>query len=176
MKTQLPISMTSRLSSALVGVFLFFKRHKFSFKKVGVRVTKPANKKMWDEVITNYHMATRAFQLSESNEEKWGYTTPEFVYSHDQVPIEMCSSLSKTVNDKGLAEVYDCVSRDKDAKRFCTLNLCAPMLLHTDEKIFHQPMLFSMERSKMEMIGMILMIDPNGRTGGLFFLSRKMLG
>ena len=112
--------------------------------------------------------------MSELNDEKWGYTTPEFVYSHDQVPIKMCSSLSKTVNDKGLAELYDCVGHDKDAKRFCTLNFCAPMLLRADKIIFHQPMLFSMERSKMEMIGMILMKDPNG-TSGLLFLSRKIL-
>ena len=30
-----------------------------SIKKISVKVNKPANENMWDEVITQYHMVTR---------------------------------------------------------------------------------------------------------------------
>ena len=61
------------------------------------------------------------------------------MYSHDQVPIEMCSSLSKTVNNKGLAEVYDCIGYDKDVKRFYILIFCAQMLLRADKENLSPP-------------------------------------
>ena len=83
----------------------------------------------WKKLISDYHMATRAFQLSEINDETWGYTGPECVYTHDQVPIALCSSHATTVNEKGQDEIYDCAGSDTDMKRFCTLNLCAPMKL-----------------------------------------------
>ena len=77
--------------------------------------------------IEEFHPTTQVFQLPEVNNPEYGFTSLENVYTQDQVPIGLCSSYSTTVEDKGADEVYDATSTDKEIKRFCTLNLAAPL-------------------------------------------------
>ena len=57
------------------------------------------------------------------------------MYSHEQVPIALCPSHLKTIENKGIEEVNDCANNttDKDAYQFCTLNLAVPMKLRPDK-------------------------------------------
>ena len=111
----------------------FFKRHKFAYRRIGTRKNAAALKVDWIEKIEKYHLTVRALQLSEMNDPEYGFTKPEYVYTHDQVPIQLCASTATTIEDKGADEIYDCVGNEKDLKRFCSLNLAAPMKLLPDK-------------------------------------------
>ena len=75
---------------------------------------------------TLFHLSTRVLQLSVIRDRDYGFASPN-VYTHDQVPIALCSSYTKTVDKKGVAEVYDGTAKSRDLKRFCTLNLYGPL-------------------------------------------------
>ena len=77
-------------------------------------------------------MKNHALQLSQLNDPVYGLTSPDYVFSHDQVPIELCQKHDKTIDSKGVQEVYDATSKSSDTKRFCTLNLFVPMTLRPD--------------------------------------------
>jgi len=105
----------------------FFARHGFSLRKIGTRMNKRGVTGNMIETIHKFHLATRVLQLSETNDSEYGFTSPANVYTHDQVPIALCSSYIKTVDDKGSDEVYDATAKGRDLKRFYSLNLCAPL-------------------------------------------------
>ena len=111
----------------------FFKQHTFAYCKIGTRKNAAALKVDWIEKIEKYHLTVRALQLSEMNDPEYGFTKPEYVYTHDQVPIQLCASTATTIDDKGADEIYVCVVNEKDLKRFWTLNLLAPMKLLPDK-------------------------------------------
>ena len=77
--------------------------------------------------VREFHLRTRVFQLSELKDPVYGYASPEYVYTHNQVPIALCSSYFKTVENKGAIEVYDVTAKERDIKCFCTLNLVGPL-------------------------------------------------
>ena len=54
------------------------------------------------------------------------------MYTYDQVPIALCSSYLRTVENKGAIEVYDATAKERDIKRFCTLNLVGPLKRKAD--------------------------------------------
>lgn len=105
----------------------FFKRHKFSTKKL----TKKFNVKGTSEIkmndIANFHISMRALQLSSTRDPTFGFTSPYYVFSHDQVPIELADGKGKSVHDTGDDMVYDGFGKETDVKRFCTLNLFGAM-------------------------------------------------
>ena len=105
----------------------FFARHGFSLRKIGTRINKRGVTGNMIDAIRDFHLATRVLQLSERNDSEYGFTSLANVYSHDQVPIALCSSYIKTVDDKGTDEVYDATAKRRDLKRFCSLNLFAPL-------------------------------------------------
>ena len=105
----------------------FMKRHKFSVRKIGTKMNKKGVTPVLMEKIREYHIATRAFQLSENNDSVYGFTSPPFVFSHDQVPIELADKNETTIDNLGIDEVYDSTGKDEDRKRFCTLNLFGGM-------------------------------------------------
>ena len=112
----------------------FCKRHGFSFRTAGTNMNKKgATPKMMND-IQEFHTDCRAFQLSAMNDTSYGLTSPEYVYSHDQVPLELADSNKKTLDVRGVDEVYNAVSSDADMKRFCTLNLFVPMKTRDDGK------------------------------------------
>ena len=84
------------------------------------------------EKIHEYHMKNCVLQLLQLNDPVYGLTSPDYVFSHDQVPIELCQKHDKTIDSKGVQEVYDATSKSSDTKRFCTLNLFVPMTLRPD--------------------------------------------
>lgn len=65
--------------------------------------------------------------MSEINDPQWGITVPFYIYTHDQVSISLCLNHVKTVENKGVDEVFDFANSEKDARLFCTLNLAGPM-------------------------------------------------
>ena len=79
------------------------------------------------EKIQNYHIGTRAFQLSEIKDPVYGFTSPKVVFSHNQVPLELLDKNEITIDNLGVDDVYDSVGKDEDSKRFCTLNLFGAM-------------------------------------------------
>ena len=85
----------------------FFARHGFSLQKIGTRMNKRGVTGNMIETIREFHLATHVLQLSERNDSEYGFISPANVYTHDQVPIALCSSYIKTVDDKGADEVYD---------------------------------------------------------------------
>ena len=105
----------------------FFARHGFSIWKIGTRINKSGVTGNMIDAICDFHPPTRVLQLSERNDSEYGFTYPANVYSHDQVPIALCSSYIKTIDGKGTDEVYDATAKGRDLKCFCSLNLFAPL-------------------------------------------------
>ena len=81
----------------------FFKRHGFSFRKLGTKMNKKAIQQSHTDQIRAYHIDTRIFQLSQRNDSIYGFTSPHYVYSHDQVPIELASKTEMTIDDTGVS-------------------------------------------------------------------------
>ena len=67
----------------------FFKQHNFSFQMIGTKKNIPSVKPGW-------------LEQSKINHPKcWGcFTEPYYVYSHDQIPIVLCPSHIKTIENK----------------------------------------------------------------------------
>jgi len=80
----------------------------------------------------------RTKQLSKINDPVFGWTSPFYMMTHDQVTIELCDRNKSVIEDKGDIKIYDAVGKDSDAKRFCTLNLYGIMDLRDD--LAHLPM------------------------------------
>ena len=105
----------------------FFKRHGFSLRKIGTRINKKGVTGNMIEAVQQFHRKTRVLQLSERNGSVDGLTSSSNAYTHDQVPIALCSSYTKMVDSKGVDEVYDATAKGRDLKRFCSLNVYAPL-------------------------------------------------
>ena len=86
------------------------------------------------EVIKQFHIETRIFQLESMNDPEYGLTSPQAVFNRDQVPIELRSSACQTIDEKGKDVIWDGVGGESDDKRFCTLNLWIPMEPREDGK------------------------------------------
>ena len=114
-------------------------RRKFSLQRIGPRMNKKG--KLVDIVglIEEYHLCARVFQLSEINDPQFGFTSPEYAYSHDKVPLALCPSYLRTLDDKGVADVFDATSKANDLKRFCSLNLIAPLKRKADGSNIPKP-------------------------------------
>ena len=97
-------------------------------KTIGKRVNMKGTEIERMDTIETFHLQIRALQLSGTKHPVYGFTSPYYVISHDQVPLELAVSNSKTVHDTGCDCVYDAVGKDSDTKRFCTLNLFGAML------------------------------------------------
>ena len=77
--------------------------------------------------VEGFHLRTRCLQLSASTDPTYGLTSPYYVFSHDQVPLELADTNGLTVHMTGDVCVYDAIGKDSDVKRFCTLNLFGAM-------------------------------------------------
>ena len=106
----------------------FFARFDFSLRKIGKRMNKKGSTSDMIVDVRGYHLRLRVLQLSGTSDPDYGLTSPTRVFTHDQVPISLCSSYAKTVDDKGADEIYDATAKERDIKRFCTLNLIAPLM------------------------------------------------
>ena len=84
-------------------------------------MNKLGNKESWKILTSEFHMETRAFQLSLSNDNIFSFTS--------QVPVALCSSNVTILDDKGQREIYDYSGKDKDVKQLYTLNVYDPMKL-----------------------------------------------
>ena len=105
----------------------FLSRHNFSFQKLGSRTNNLGITQQHIETISDYHLNMRALKLSEIRDPVWGYTSPYYVFTHDQFPLELAAKNEKTIDNKGEDEIYDASTKDADVKRFCTLNLFGAM-------------------------------------------------
>lgn len=64
---------------------------------------------------------------------------PRVVYNHDQVPLQLASSASFSVDDTGADVVWDSITKSSDCKRFATLNLTIPMDVAADKSNLPKP-------------------------------------
>ena len=117
----------------------FMKRHNFSFRKLSTKMNKKGKTPEMMATVKDYHMECRSFQLSDTpqlcnRDPTYGFTSPYYVFSHDQVPIPLASSNEMTIETIGEDEVYDSVVASSDEKRFATLNLTVPMRMRPDGK------------------------------------------
>ena len=56
----------------------FFKRHKFSLRKISKRKNFTTDKKEWTQKSKMFHLETRTFQISNINDPIWGVAPPVF--------------------------------------------------------------------------------------------------
>ena len=110
----------------------FFNRHGFTQRKIGKKINRKGTLPERLEKAYEFHIRMRTKQLSEINDPIFGWTSPFYIMTHDQVPIELCDKNGSTIEDKGVIEIYDAVGKDSDAKRFCTLNLYGTMDIRDD--------------------------------------------
>jgi hypothetical protein len=105
----------------------YFNRFGFSVHRFMTTKTILRNKGKAAETIRQFHLETRACQLSVPAplDSIYGIAPKYAVYNRDQVPIALCASYARTVDHTGAAVVLNSV--DKDDKRFCTLNPMIPM-------------------------------------------------
>ena len=93
----------------------FFKRNDFLFRMIGTNKNIPSVKPSWLRQIKVFHFETRALQLSQINDLKFSFTEPYYVFTRDQVTSALCPSHVKTIENKGVEEVFDCANSDKDS-------------------------------------------------------------
>ena len=117
----------------------FFVRFGFTQRKIGKKFNKKGTLPEKMNATLEFHTRIRVKQLSKINDPVYGLTSPEYVYSHDQVPIELTDKNDNTVESKGAIEVFDAIGNDSDVKRFCTLNLFGPMKLRADKANLPKP-------------------------------------
>ena len=70
------------------------------------------------EKIQKYHIDTSAFQLLETKDPVYGFTSPKVIFPHDQVPFELSDKNEMTIDNLDVDQVYDSVGKDEDSKRF----------------------------------------------------------
>ena len=89
-----------KASSSWVRSFL--KRHGLSHRAVTTRSSLLGAKKQGTESsIIEHFRQVQSLQLSEMNDSEWGITSPYGVFNRDQVPIALCSSVMKTLEETG---------------------------------------------------------------------------
>ena len=81
----------------------FLDRHNFSFRKLTTKMNKKAVTTEMLTAIEEYHLTLRMKQLSVTNDPVYGFTSPAYVYSHDQVPLELAANSEKTIDCKGVS-------------------------------------------------------------------------
>ena len=89
-----------KLSDKWMGSFLH--RHNFSYRKLSTRMNKKAVSESMLAEIEKYHLNMRMKQLSAINDPVYGFTSPYYVYSHDQVPLELAASREDTIDTTGV--------------------------------------------------------------------------
>ena len=117
----------------------FLKRYNWSLRTVINKKNWTLEKKLGMKLVEDFHINTRAFQLTEMKDPVYGIAPPANVFNLDQVPINLAQSCNKTINEKGAKEVYDGVTKGSDMKRFCTLNLMIPMEINDDSSNIPKP-------------------------------------
>lgn len=115
----------------------FFSRFKLALRKFTAKKSILRDKEKVKEHVREFHLDTRSFQMSKPIDPTYGIAPPQGVWNHDQVPIAMCSSEAKTVDERGNLTILN--SLDMDNKRFCTLNLAIPMEVRPDHSNLPKP-------------------------------------
>ena len=81
----------------------FLDRHNFSYRKLSTKMnTKKAVTESMLASIEQYHLSMRMKQLSAINDPLYGFTSPYYVISHDQVPLELAASGENTIDSTGV--------------------------------------------------------------------------
>ena len=90
---QYPLKM---LSNHWMGNFL--DHHNFSYRKLGTNMNKKAATEPMMAQMEQYHLSMRMKQLSEINDPEYGLTSPYYVISHNQVPLELAANVENTID------------------------------------------------------------------------------
>ena len=83
----------------------FMRRQKFSIRVVSRRKQNFRSKEEVIETIRKFHIEARLTQLEVRGHDIYGLTGPECVFNRDQVPIELCNSRCRTVDETGVSQV-----------------------------------------------------------------------
>ena len=117
----------------------FLKRFNWTLRTITNKKNWKLEKELGMKLVQDFHVDTRAFQLTNMKGLVFGIASPRNVFNLDQVPINLAQSSNQTINEKGAREVYDGVSKASDVKRFCTLNLMIPMEVNEDSSNIPKP-------------------------------------
>ena len=90
-----------KLSNKWMGSFL--ERHNFSYRKLSTKMNKKAVTEPMLASIEQYHLSMRMKQLSAIKDPVYGFTSPYYVYSHDQVPLELAACGESTIDTEGVS-------------------------------------------------------------------------
>ena len=82
----------------------FLDCHKFSHRKLSTKMNKPAVTESMLSAIEQYHLKLRMKQLETINDPVYGCTSPYYVFSHDQVPLELAASTETTIDTEGVSD------------------------------------------------------------------------
>ena len=96
-------------------------REGFSHRRTTTKKKKNTSSEEILQIITNFFLETRAWQLRVPN------IMPTNVFNRDEVPIALASPYSATIDDKNKDVIWDSTFDAEDTKRFCTLNLTITM-------------------------------------------------
>ena len=88
------------------------------------------------ETIKNFHLNTRAFQISKFNDPIYGYTSLNATFDRDEVPLALGDSNENTLDDTGLSEILDTTGGEKDCYRSASLCITAPRKIDGDGSNF----------------------------------------
>ena len=76
----------------------FCRRFDYAMRRVTTRKQAMRDPESIIKTVKDWHIKTRAMQMSEMNDKVWGITSPYAVFNRDQVPIALASSYAKTVS------------------------------------------------------------------------------
>ena len=80
----------------------FLSRHNFSYRKLSTKMNKKEVSEPMLAQMEQYHLSMRMKQLSAINDPEYGLTSPYYVISHDQVPLELAANVEKTIDTEGV--------------------------------------------------------------------------
>ena len=86
----------------------FLERHNFSYRKLSTKMNKKAVTEPMLATIEQYHLMMRMKQLSAMNDPDYGFTSPYYVLSHDQVPLELAADGESTIDSTGVRLCVSC--------------------------------------------------------------------
>ena len=116
----------------------FSKRNSFSVRKVNSKksILQKASIEESVATITNFHLNTRAFQISKFDDPVYGFTSLEATFNRDEVPLALADKNEYTIDNKGLSEILDTTGGEKDCYRSASLCITVPGKIDVDGSNF----------------------------------------
>mmetsp|Transcript_39424 Transcript_39424/g.67189 ORF Transcript_39424/g.67189 Transcript_39424/m.67189 type:complete len:112 (-) Transcript_39424:17-352(-) len=81
------------------------RRHNFGFPKLGAKMNKMGVTPTMIDAV-DFHTKMWVLQASGVQDPMYEFTSPEYVYLYNQLPIELADSRDRTINNKGVRTLF----------------------------------------------------------------------